>query len=119
MSAKLPYLTAKFSAIGLDEHDSLTREVNPKGEAVWEFKSSELPEAWRRVQPPQTCTCPANGNTLFCSRGGAGKGPQPVEVTPDKNVVWVLQDCQDLGDATAVQILDDPGIPEIPGESEQ
>jgi len=60
----------------------------------------------------------ANGNTIFTSRGGEAKGPQLVEVTADKKVVWVLQDWQDLGDATAVQILDDPGIPEIPGESQ-
>jgi len=101
-----------------DEGDNLTREVNDKGETVWEFKSSELPEAYRLVQAPQTCTRLANGNTILTSRGGGGKGPQIVEVTPDKNVVWVLQDWQDLGDATAVQILDDPGIPEIPGESQ-
>jgi outer membrane protein assembly factor BamB len=101
-----------------DEHDSLTREVNPKGETVWEFKSSELPEAYKFADAPQTCTRLASGNTIFCSRGGAGKGPQLVEITPDKKVVWVLQDWQTLGDATAVQILDDPGIPEIPGESE-
>ena len=100
-----------------DEHDSLTREVNPQGETVWEFKSSELPESCRLAQAPQSCTRLANGNTIFCSRGGAGKGPQLVEITPDKQVVWVLQDWQDLGDATAVQILDDPGIPENPGES--
>jgi hypothetical protein len=101
-----------------DEGDALTREVNHKGETVWEFKSSELPEAYRLVQAPQSCTRLANGNTIFTSRGGAGKGPQLVEVSPEKNVVWVLQDWQDLGDATAVQILDDPGVPEIPGESQ-
>jgi len=101
-----------------DEHDSLTREVNPKGETVWEFKSSELPPADQLANAPQSCTRLTNGNTIFCSRGGAGKGPQLVEVTPDKKVVWVLQDWQDVGDATGVQILDDPGIPENPGESE-
>jgi outer membrane protein assembly factor BamB len=101
-----------------DEHDSLTREVNRKGETVWEFNNSDLPEAYRLVQAPQSCTRLANGNTIFTSRGGGGKGPQLVEVTLDKKVVWVLQDWQDLGDATAVQILDDPGIPENPGESE-
>jgi outer membrane protein assembly factor BamB len=101
-----------------DEQDSLTREVNPKGETVWEFKKTDLPEAYRLVQAPQSCTRLANGNTIFTSRGAGGKGPQLVEVTPDKKVVWVLQDWQDLGDATAVQILDDPGIPENPGESE-
>ena len=101
-----------------DEHDSLTREVNPKGETIWEFKSSELPEAYRLANAPQSCTRLANGNTIFCSRGGNGKGPQLVEVTPDKKVVWVLQDWKTLGSASAVQILDDPGIPENPGESE-
>ena len=101
-----------------DEQDNLTREVNPKGETVWEFKNTDLPAAYRFVQAPQSCTRLANGNTIFTSRGNAGKGPQLVEVTPDKKVVWVLQDWQDLGDATAVQILDDPGIPEIPGESQ-
>jgi hypothetical protein len=101
-----------------DESDRLTREVNPRGETVWEFKSSELPEAYRLTDAPQTCTRLANGNTVFTSRGGNGKGPQLVEVTPDKKVVWVLQDWQALGPATAVQILDDPGIPENPGESE-
>jgi hypothetical protein len=100
-----------------DESDSLTREVNPAGATVWEFKSAELPAAYRLASPPQTCTRLANGNTVFCSRGG-GKGPQLVEVTPDKQVTWVLQDWQALGDATAVQILDDPGRPEVPGESE-
>jgi len=101
-----------------DEQDSLTREVNPKAETVWEFRNTDLPEAFRFVQAPQTCTRLANGNTIFTSRGGAGKGPQLVEVTPDKKVVWVLQDWKNLGDATAVQILDDPGIPEVPGESQ-
>ncbi len=101
-----------------DEQDNLTREVNPKGETVWEFKNTNLPEAFRFVQAPQSCTRLANGNTIFTSRGGGGKGPQLVEVTPDKKVVWVLQDWKHLGDATAVQILDDPGFPEIPGESQ-
>ena len=43
---------------------------------------------------------------------------QLIEVTPDKKVVWVLQDWKDINGVTAVQILDDPGIPEIPGQSE-
>jgi len=34
----------------------------------------------------------ANGNTIICSRGDNGKGPQLVEVTPAKKVVWVLRD---------------------------
>ncbi len=100
-----------------DEGDKLTREVNPKGETVWEVKPDDLPPEARFINT-QSCTRLANGNTIICSRGGGGKGPQLVEVTPDKKVVWVLQDWADLGPATAVQILDDPGIPESPGQSE-
>ena len=102
-----------------DEKDSLTREVNAKGETIWEFNClKDLPAEYQFTSAPQTCTRLANGNTIFTSRGKSGEGPQLIEVTPDKKVVWVLQDWKTLGDATAVQILNDPGIPEIPGESE-
>ncbi len=102
-----------------NEKDSLTREVNAKGETIWEFNClSDLPAEYQFTSAPQTCTRLANGNTILTSRGKGGVGPQLIEVTPDKKVVWVLQDWKTLGDATAVQILNDPGIPEIPGESE-
>lgn len=101
-----------------DEAEHFSREVNAKGETVWEFNTDDLPADYRLASPSQTVTRLANGNTIFTSRGNSGKGPQLVEITPDKKVVWVLQDWQTLGDATAVQILDDPGIPEVPGESE-
>jgi hypothetical protein len=100
-----------------DESDKLTREVNSKGETVWELKPEDLPAEYRFINT-QTCTRLVDGNTIICSRGGSGKGPQLVEVTPDKKVVWVLQDWKTLGPATAVQVLDDPGVPENPGESE-
>jgi hypothetical protein len=103
-----------------DESEDLSREVNPKGETVWEFNcKSDLPAEYQFASAPQCCTRFDNGNTIFTSRGdNNGKGPQLVEVTPDKKVVWVLQDWKTLGGATAVQILDDPGIPENPGESQ-
>ena len=102
-----------------DEKDSLTREVNAKGETVWEFNClTDLPAEYLFTSAPQSCTRLANGNTIFASRGKNGEGPQLIEVTPDKKVVWVLQDWKHIGDGTAVQILDDPGIPEIPGQSE-
>jgi hypothetical protein len=101
-----------------DEADDLTREVNRKGETVWEFNcKTDLPPEYQFANAPQSCTRLANGNTIFCSRGN-GHSPQLIEVTPDKKVVWVLQDWKDINGATAVQILDDPGIPEIPGQSE-
>ena len=100
-----------------DEQDILTREVNRKKETVWELRPSDLPEAYRYINT-QSATRLANGNTIICSRGDDGKGPQLVEVTPDKKVVWVLWDWANFGPATAVQILNDPGIPEKPGQSQ-
>jgi len=92
-------------------------EVSPDKKIVWELKPGDLPQEYRYINT-QSCTRLANGNTIVCSRGSNGAGPQLVEVTPDKKVVWVLWDFATLGPATAVQILDDPGIPENPGESE-
>jgi len=102
-----------------DEREWLTREVNTKGETIWEFNcKTDLPAEYQFTSAPQSCTRLANGNTIFTSRGQQGKGPQMIEVTKDKKVVWVLHDWKTVGDGTAVQILDDPGIPEIPGQSE-
>lgn len=102
-----------------DERDRLTREVNSKGETVWEFKlATDLPPGI--VFPDsQSCVRLANGNTVLCSRGNGGKTCQLIEVTPDKKVVWALKDWTDLGPATAVQMLEDPGLPEKPGNLER
>jgi hypothetical protein len=98
-----------------DEKEALTREVNPSGQTVWEFKLSELPPT---VPFPgsQSCVRLENGNTILCSRGDGGKGFQLAEVSPEKALVWALYDWKTLGPATAVQILDEPGIPERPGD---
>ncbi len=102
-----------------NEADHVTLEVNQKKEIVWQFDTvNDLPEQYHFVSHPQTATRLANGNTILTSRGNNGKGPQLIEVTKDKKVVWVLQDWKNLAGATAVQILNDPGIPEVPGESE-
>ncbi|MFD0750920.1 hypothetical protein ACFQZS_12265 [Mucilaginibacter calamicampi] len=101
-----------------DEKDWLAREVNSKSETVWEFNfKTDLPAEYQFLSAPQTSTRLANGNTIFTSRGQRGKGPQLIEVSPDKKIVWVLNDWKNVGDASAVQILDDPGVPEVPGES--
>lgn len=101
-----------------DERDNATREVNPAGEIVWELKYSELPEEYR-VGGSQSCVRLKNGNTIICSTGDNGQTPQLVEVTPEKEIVWVLKDWRELGPATAIQILDDPGDPEKPGDCER
>ena len=58
---------------------------------------------------------------IFSSTGGTKAEDWPeiiqlVEVTPEKKVVWVLQDWKNLGPATTAQFLDQPGIPEKPGD---
>jgi hypothetical protein len=100
-----------------DEHDVKSLEVTPKKKVVWEITPLELPEKYR-YENSQSAARLTNGDTVLCSRGGSAQGPQLVEVTRDKKVVWVLQDWTNFGPATAVQILDDPGNPENPGDSE-
>jgi hypothetical protein len=104
-----------------DEHDKTTREVNPKGETVWQFSPADLPPGIV-FHNTQTADRLENGNTIiFSATGGVKKEDrltaiQAVEVTPDKKIVWVLQDWKDLGPATTAQFLDQPGIPERPGD---
>ncbi|HEV2618345.1 MAG TPA: hypothetical protein VGU23_00210 [Acidobacteriaceae bacterium] len=99
-----------------DEDDILTREVNPKGETVWELTKADIPpQYW--YGNTQSVTRLDNGDTIVCSRGGSNQGPQLIEITRDKKVVWVMQDWTHFGPATALQMLDDAGYPERPGDS--
>jgi hypothetical protein len=104
-----------------DEHDKLVREVNAKCETVWEFSQSDVP-AGVVLHNIQTAERLANGNTvIFSSTGGVKREDRPgaiqaLEVTRDKKLVWVLQDWKNLGPATTAQFLDQPGIPEKPGD---
>ncbi|HYW42071.1 MAG TPA: hypothetical protein VE959_04390 [Bryobacteraceae bacterium] len=107
-----------------DEHDRLVREVSPAGETVWQFGQADLPPDIV-LHNIQTADRLANGNTvIFSSTGGTKAEERPgiiqvLEVTPDKKVVWVLQDWKNLGPATTAQFLDEPGIPEHPGDLER
>jgi hypothetical protein len=100
-----------------NERDVTILEVNPAREIVWQLKPEDLPELMRFTYA-KSCTRLANGNTIICTQVGRGNPPQLIEVTPDKKVVWMLRDWTNFGGSTAVQILDDPGTPEIPGGSE-
>jgi hypothetical protein len=92
------------------------REVNPKGETVWEINKSDLPGI--PLYTVQEVSRLANGNTLINNWVGSvptaewPKVVQLIEVTPDKKVVWALRDWTLLGPASSTQLLDEPGKPE-------
>lgn len=95
-----------------------TREVNPKGETVWEFTKADAPFT---IGNTQTANRLANGNTVICNWiAGNNKTEewagtvQVFEVTPDKKIVWALSSWEnpDLGPATYIQLLDEPGNPD-------
>lgn len=100
-----------------NERDVKILEVNPQKEIVWQLTPDDLPPEYRHKYA-QSSTRLANGNTIFCTHVGRGQPPQLIEVTPDKKVVWMLRDWTNLGGSTAVQILDEPGVPEEPGGSQ-
>ena len=100
------------------ERERRTIEVDRNDSIVWQVSLDELPEQYRLHDCQSVCRL-QNGNTILCSRGDGGKGPQLVEVTPDKQVVWVVNDWQHLGPATSVQILSEKGLSENPGELER
>ncbi len=97
---------------------SYTREVNMKGETVWEITQADVPF---KLFNNQTANRLANGNTII-SNWCAGNNKieewagtvQVFEVTPDKKVVWALSSWNnpDLGPDTYIQLLDEPGNPE-------
>ncbi len=111
----------------ITSHDAYVREVNPKGETVWEFTQKDAPDIALWTLPEAIRL--ENGNTLisnWCPAGvvdakgakAAAKWPSTVqllEVTPDKKIVWALRSWTppaDLGPATVIQLLDQPGVPE-------
>jgi len=99
----------------------LVVEVDPKGQAVWQFTAADIPAY--RISGFQIATRLPNGNTLinnWASPRGAASDPaltpiQYLEVTPRKEVVWGLRSWTppaNLGPSTILQPLDTPGVPE-------
>ena len=92
------------------------REVDGKGEIIWEINKDDLPGIpLRTVQEVSRLT---NGNTLINNWVGSlptTEWPtvvQLIEVTRDKKVVWALRDWRVLGPASSTQLLDQPGVAE-------
>jgi hypothetical protein len=103
-----------------DEGTRTTSEVSPMGTVVWSVTADQIAGIMPGRFPPQTAERLANGNTAIfvASQSPAINAPQIVEITPEKQPVWILQDWSPtgLGPATSAQFLDQPGIPENPGD---
>jgi len=95
-------------------------EVNKQGEIVWQFSQEDAPEYKFFVF--QEASRLANGDTVVCNWCPYNlKDPktwpgsvQVLEVTPEKKVVWAMSEWKnpDLGPASSIQLLDEPGVPE-------
>jgi hypothetical protein len=99
----------------------IVREFNPKGEVVWEFAQKDVPDI--QLFSLQDANRLSNGNTVISNWcPSAVKDPkdwkesvQVLELTPRKKLVWALRSWEpptELGPATVIQLLDEPGIPE-------
>jgi hypothetical protein len=92
------------------------REVDKSGKIVWQVDKDDLPGI--PLYTVQEVSRLANGNTLINNWPGSlaleqwPSTVQLIEVTPDKKVVWALQDWKTLGPPSSTQLLDEPGIPE-------
>lgn len=104
----------------ISSNKNFVREVNPKGETVWELTQADVPDY--KLSNTQTAYRLANGDTVISNWCAGIKNDkewagtvQFIEVTPEKKVVWALRswsDPVDLGPSTSIQFLDEPGNPE-------
>ncbi len=85
-------------------------EFDPDGKIVWQIEENELPGVpLRFVAGLQRLP---NGNTVVCNWGGHGHiGQQPLvfEVTPEKQVVWKVEDHDKFRTISNIQLLDVEG----------
>lgn len=106
----------------VSSNKGFVREVNVKGETVWEFSQKDVADI--KLFSLQEANRLANGNTVisnWCPNGVKDpkawpKTVQVIEVTREKKVVWALRSWDkdaDLGPATNIQLLDEPGVPEL------
>lgn len=95
--------------------EKFVREINRKGETVWEWTAADAPDY--KFSYTQVATRLANGDTLInnwydqsLKNISPGNLPvQAIEVTPDEKIVWALRSWTpptDLGPSTTIQILD-------------
>jgi catechol 2,3-dioxygenase-like lactoylglutathione lyase family enzyme len=85
-------------------------EVTPDGRTVWEVGGEELPGISLKFMAGLHRL--PNGNTVMSNwqgHGLPGTGPQLIEVTRDKRVVWTFADRATMRTISSVQILDVAG----------
>jgi outer membrane protein assembly factor BamB len=114
-----------WSAVRLKNGNTLVcgkvvREINARGETVWEFTSADVPDY--KFNSMQIATRLPNGNTLINHWVNSWSGPidsatapvQALEVTRDKKVVWALRSWTNpnLGPSTTIQLMDSKTAPE-------
>jgi hypothetical protein len=95
--------------------NAFAREINPQGETIWELKDGDLPGI--KINSVHEAIRLANGNTVICNwtarvkKADWPKIVQVIEVTTEKKVVWALNEWTDpdLGPASCIQLLDEPG----------
>ena len=125
-------IPAPWAAVRLKDGNTLITsnkgfviEVNPMKETVWKLTQDDIPAI--RFFSLQEADRLASGNTVisnWCPNGIKDPKDWPTsvqvfEVTPEKKVVWALRswnDPADLGPATVIQLLDEPGVPENGGQ---
>lgn len=113
----------KNENILITNNRGFVREINRKGETVWEIRLTENPAY--KVNSPQVSYRLPNGNTIInnwfnewnsaVSLDRNNPPLQAIEVTPDNKVVWELSswsDPNDLGPSTIIQPLNEPVIRE-------
>lgn len=115
---KIPDNANVYSAVRLKNGNTLIAcgdaheliEVDKKGNSVWQVKENDLPGCpLRFVAGVQRLK---NGNTVICNWGGHGhKGEQAqlIEITPEKKIVWQLNDWNSFGALSTCQVLDEEG----------
>lgn len=92
------------------DKEPATIEYDATGKEVWRVGAKDLPGiTFKWMSGIQRLP---NGNTVICQWLGhkqMGTGPQLVEVTRDKQVVWTCADHQRFKTISAMQFLDVPG----------
>ena len=87
-------------------------EADPSGKIVWEVKDGDLPGISMKFMAGLQRL--PNGNTVMSNWLGHkqfGAGPQLIEVTPDKKVVWTYANEPAMRTISSVQLLDVAGDP--------